>query len=127
MFIPWSHDASSQPSPRLTRHRRTRQFVIALEQLEVRTPLSAGLVASLGTHDGALSPQSAPASPIALPLALAPNPSLGGDDPGAILPDVGAPRRRTRLGRWWYLSRLAFSHRSRWGRSRFLGPPPFPR
>ena len=29
MFIPWSHDASSQPSPRLTRHRRTRQFVVA--------------------------------------------------------------------------------------------------
>ena len=83
MFIPRIHDASPKTSPRAHGRRQPRQFVIDLERLEVRTPLSAGLGTSLATHDGC---RCTGAGPSATTIVEGLPPGLGNDGPAAVAP-----------------------------------------
>ncbi len=56
MYFPRIHDASPKTSRPAPRRRQPRQFVFNIEQLEVRTPLSAGLGTILAVHDAAFAP-----------------------------------------------------------------------
>ncbi len=50
MFIPRIHGAPPKQHSPASGPRRRLQYVIGLERLEIRTPLSAGFATSLGAH-----------------------------------------------------------------------------
>ncbi len=79
MFIPRICQASLETGSRARRRRRPRQFAIDLERLEVRTPLSAGLGASLVSDGAAFTPV-----PGQGPSTIVEGPTIGGSSDGII-------------------------------------------